>query len=86
MVELPVDNSETFARYLVTDFRSTNPQTGVAESLVIAPGGGFYVDSQRGKKQIRLAAVLEESKIKRAIEILREAIIAYNQRNSTSST
>ena len=85
MVELPVDNSETFARYLVTDFRSTNPQTGVAESLVIAPGGGFYVDGQRGKNQIRLAAVLEESKIKRAIEILREAIIAYNQRNSTSN-
>ena len=24
MVELPVDDSESFARYLVTDFRSTN--------------------------------------------------------------
>ena len=82
MVELPVDDSESFARYLVTDFRSTNPQTGVSESLVIAPGGGFYVDNQRGKTQIRLAAVLEESKIKRAIEILREAIHSYNQRNS----
>ena len=84
MVELPVDDSESFARYLVTDFRSTNPQTGVAESLVIAPGGGFYVDNQRGKTQIRLAAVLEESKIKRAIEILREAIHSYNQRNPVS--
>ena len=46
---LSVDDSESFARYLVTDFRSTNPQTGEAESLVIAPGGGFYVDNQRGK-------------------------------------
>ena len=27
MVDLPVDNTETFARYLVTDFRSTNPKS-----------------------------------------------------------
>ena len=79
MIDLPVDDTEVFARYLVTDFRSFNPQTGEAESLVIAPGGGFYVDSQRGKTQIRLAAVLEEHKLKRAIEILREAIVSYNQ-------
>ena len=72
MVELPIDDSEAFARFLVTDFRSNK------ESLVVAPGGGFYADSQRGKKQIRLAAVLEEHKIKRAIEILGEAIQAYN--------
>lgn len=80
MVELPVDNAESFAKYLVTDFRSINPKTGTAESLVIAPGGGFYVDSQRGNTQIRLAAVLEESKIKRAIEILKEAITSYRNR------
>ena len=79
MVDLPVDDTETFARYLVTDFRSTNPETGNVESLVIAPGGGFYVDAERGKTQIRLAAVLEEHKIQRAIQILKEAIIAYNK-------
>ena len=72
MVELPVDCSENFARYLITDFRSNN------ESLVVAPGGGFYADPVRGKKQIRLAAVLEEQKINRAIEILGEALQKYN--------
>ena len=55
------------------------------ESLVIAPGGGFYVDPIRGKIQIRLAAVLEESKIKRAIEILRDAIDAYNNPKEPSN-
>jgi aspartate aminotransferase len=72
MVELPVDSSENFARYLITDFRSNN------ESLVVAPGGGFYADPRRGEKQIRLAAVLEEQKINRAIEILGEALQKYN--------
>ena len=76
MVELPVDSSESFARYLITDFRSTN--NGIQESLVVAPGSGFYVDGQRGAKQIRLAAVLEPVKLQRAIDILSEALKAYN--------
>jgi len=73
MVELPVDNSDSFARFLITDFRSNK------ESLVVAPGGGFYADSRRGIQQIRLAAVLEEEKIQRAITILGEALQAYNK-------
>ena len=76
MVELPVDSSESFARYLITDFRSTH--NGSQESLVVAPGSGFYVDGQRGSKQIRLAAVLEPVKLQRAIDILSEALKAYN--------
>ena len=73
MVELPVDSSEDFARFLITDFRAQK------ESLVVAPGGGFYADPQRGIRQIRLAAVLEEDKIQRAIEILGEALQAYSK-------
>ncbi len=78
MVELPVDSSETFARYLINDFRSE--QNGELESLVVAPGSGFYVDGQRGERQIRLAAVLEPTKLRRAIDILREGIHSYNHR------
>ena len=71
MVELPIDSAEHFARHLVTNFRSQG------ESLVIAPGGGFYVDNKRGRSQIRLAAVLEPQKIKRSAEILGEALASY---------
>ena len=71
MVQLPVDSSESFARYLVCQFRDQK------QSLVVAPGGGFYQNPEKGQKQIRLAAVLEESKLKRAAEILREALIQY---------
>ena len=76
MVELPVDSTEEFARFLINDFRSE--RDGKLESLVVAPGSGFYVDGVRGQNQIRLAAVLEPTKIQRSIEILQEALSAYN--------
>ena len=73
MAGLPVDDSDKFARFLVTDFRDRG------ESLVVAPGGGFYADPASGRTQIRLAAVLEVPKIKRAVEILGLALAAYNR-------
>ena len=71
MLDLPVDDADSFARYLVTDFRSDG------ESVVVAPGGGFYAQPESGKTQIRLAAVEGEEGIARACEILSEALAAY---------
>ena len=71
MVELPVADTERFARFLVEDFRSGG------ESVVVAPGGGFYADSAVGARQIRLAAVVEVPVLRRAVEILGEALTAY---------
>jgi len=75
MVELPV-LAEDFALFLIHDFRDNG------ESLVVAPGGGFYEAPEHGKNQIRLAAVLEPAKIRRAIEILGKALQAFQERNS----
>ena len=71
MVDLPVDDADRFARYLVTDFR------GNGESVVVAPGGGFYADPSSGKTQIRLAAVIDESELSRAGALLAEALEVY---------
>jgi aspartate aminotransferase len=71
MLDLPVDDADAFARYLVTDFRSHG------ESVVVAPGGGFYAQPESGRTQIRLAAVEGETDIARACEILGEALRAY---------
>ena len=71
MARLPVDSSEAFARFLVTDFRSSG------QSVVVAPGGGFYADPASGQDEIRLAAVLKPAKLRRAVEILGEALAAY---------
>ncbi len=71
MVCLPVDDSDAFARYLVTDFRSGG------ESVVVAPGGGFYADPASGRSQIRLAAVCEVPVLQRAVALLGEALERY---------
>jgi aspartate aminotransferase len=71
MCRLPVDDSDAFARFLVTEFRSQG------ESVVVAPGGGFYADPQSGKDQIRLAAVTDGQALQRAVQILDEALDAY---------
>ncbi|MCA9567078.1 MAG: pyridoxal phosphate-dependent aminotransferase [Myxococcales bacterium] len=71
MLDLPVDDADAFARFLITDFRLDG------ESVVVAPGGGFYADPARGRSQIRLAAVLERDRIERAAEILAAGIRAY---------
>lgn len=71
MLELPIDDAEAFARFLVTDFRSNG------ESVVVAPGPGFYADRERGRRQVRLAAVLNEDAIRRAVTIIGEGLAAY---------
>jgi aspartate aminotransferase len=71
MVELPVDDTERFARFLVEEFRSNG------ESVVVAPGGGFYADPASGRSQVRLAAVAEVPRMRRAVQILGEALAAY---------
>ena len=76
MVELPVDSSESFARFLVEAFRDAG------ESVVVAPGGGFYADPVAGLRQIRLAAVTEVGALSRAIAILGRALEAYPGRTA----
>ncbi len=76
MLELPIDDSERFARWLVTDFRSGG------ESVIVAPGGGFYANPESGRRQIRLAAVESEEQIHRACALLGEALDSYPGRLS----
>jgi aspartate aminotransferase len=71
MVQLPVADTEAFARFMVQDFSDQG------ESIVVAPGGGFFTDPERGKHLIRLAAVLEPDKLRRAAELLKLGLQAY---------
>ncbi|MEZ4236283.1 MAG: pyridoxal phosphate-dependent aminotransferase [Myxococcota bacterium] len=74
MVQLPLDDTEDFARFLVSTFR----QDG--ESVVVAPGPGFYADPASGRSEVRLAAVVEVAELERAIGLLGAGIEAYRAR------
>ena len=53
---------------------------GRPESVVVAPGPGFYSVPTLGRNEIRLAAVKEESVLRRGIEVLGAGLSAYRAR------
>ena len=68
---LPIDDGERFASWLLTDFRLDG------ETVMISPGDGFYLTPDMGKQEVRIAFVLEEDALRRAMRILREALRVY---------
>lgn len=74
IAELPVDDAEKFAIWLLKDFNLEG------ETLMVAPAQGFYATPELGKRQVRIAYVLTRGKLERAVRILKEALKAYNRR------
>lgn len=71
MAELPVEDAEQFSIWLLKSFHENN------ETVMLAPGYGFYRDPEKGKKQVRIAYVLEEAHLRRSIELLKKALHEY---------
>jgi aspartate aminotransferase len=74
MVTLPVSDANGFARWLLTDFERDG------ETVMVSPGPGFYVTPGLGTQEVRLAYVLAEDKLRRAVELLGEALAVYPER------
>ena len=72
IAELPVNNTDDFAQWLLENFSLNN------ETIMVAPAAGFYSSDGLGKNQVRIAYVLKEEDLKAAINILREALKEYN--------
>jgi len=72
MAKLPVDDSDEFAKWMLGEF-----DVG-GETVMVAPGAGFYSTPGKGKQEVRIAYVLETQKLKKAGEILLKAIDAFN--------
>jgi len=68
MAKLPIQDGEIFARWLLNEFQDNN------ETVMGAPGEGFYKTPGRGKDEVRLAYVIEASKLERAARLLLIAI------------
>jgi aspartate aminotransferase len=75
IAQLPVENAEDFALWMLRDFRRAGEEG--EETVMVAPAAGFYASPGAGARQIRIAYVLEEQKLLRAIGLLREALEEY---------
>jgi len=71
VAELPIDDSDKFAQWLLDSFEMDN------ETIMVAPATGFYSNAELGRKQVRIAYVLKKESLKRSIEILRKALEVY---------
>ena len=73
MAALPVDNADTFQKWLLTDFDDNG------DTVMFAPGEGFYATPGRGLNEVRSAYVLKQEDLERAMDVLAIAIKKYNE-------
>ncbi|MBR5562777.1 MAG: pyridoxal phosphate-dependent aminotransferase [Bacteroidales bacterium] len=72
MARIPVDDAEKFCAWCLTDFDYEG------ETIMMAPGNGFYATPGMGRDEVRIAYALNIEDLKRAVVILEKALEAYN--------
>ncbi len=73
IVELPLENAEDFAKWLLDSFSYNG------ETIMVAPAAGFYSTPGHGLNQIRIAYVLNKKSLVKAVKILKEALEVYTE-------
>ena len=72
MAALPVDDADAFQRWLLEEFQDNG------DTVMFAPGEPFYATPGRGRSEIRIAYVLKQEDLERAMDLLALGIRAYN--------
>jgi aspartate aminotransferase len=79
MAQLPIDNSDKFCRWMLEEFSYQN------QTVMMAPATGFYSTPSAGKNQVRLAYVLNNADLEKAMICLAEALKVYPGRTIVKS-
>ena len=74
MAALPVDDADAFQKWLLEEFEDNG------DTVMFAPGEPFYGTPGKGKNEIRIAYVLKQADLERAMDLLAKGIAAYNAR------
>jgi len=76
IASLPIDDSDEFCQWLLESFSYKN------QTVMLAPATGFYGTAGLGKKEVRLAYVLNTESLHKAMDCLQQALAAYKVRIS----
>jgi aspartate aminotransferase len=79
MVQLPIDDSDKFCQWLLVSFEYNN------QTVMMAPGTGFYASEGLGKQEVRLAYVLNENDLHAAMDCLEHALKVYPGRTTQAA-
>lgn len=71
---LPIDDAQAFCEFLLSDFDVDG------ETVMLAPADGFYATAGLGRDEVRIAYVLKEADLSRAMRIVNLALEAYPAR------
>lgn len=71
VVRLPVDNADRFCNWCLEEFEFEGA------TIFMAPASGFYTTPGRGIDEVRMAYVLDKTKLDHALTVLEEALKAY---------
>ncbi len=71
MARLPIDDAERFCAWCLEEFSYEN------ETVMMAPGAGFYTTPGVGHNEVRIAYVLNKHDLERALFLLARALEAY---------
>lgn len=71
IAKLPLEDAEDFAKWMLEEFDLDS------ETVMFAPAQGFYATPGLGKNEIRIAYILNENDLRKAMRILREGLIKY---------
>lgn len=71
MVKMPVDDAEKFIIWMLQNYDLNG------ETMMGAPGNGFYATAGHGKDEMRLAYVLKNEDLVKAMNVLKGALAAY---------
>ncbi|MEM9887433.1 MAG: pyridoxal phosphate-dependent aminotransferase [Bacteroidota bacterium] len=69
--QFPVESSEHFCRWLLTDFEHEG------STVMLSPGSGFYATAGLGAQEARIAYVLNPEKLEKAMDCLEKALEVY---------
>lgn len=73
MASLPVDDSDKFQRWLLQEFDNNG------DTVMFAPGAPFYETPGKGINEVRIAYILKQQDLERAMEVLAIGIAAYQR-------
>lgn len=68
---LPIDDGDRFCQWLLEEFSYEN------QTVMLSPGAGFYTTRGLGKNEVRIAYVLNEEDLNKAMDCLEAALKVY---------
>ena len=71
MAKLPVDDADKFAMWMLQEFDYQK------QTVMLAPGSGFYFNTDLGRQEVRIAYVLNLDDLRKAMVCLRYGLEAY---------